>query len=130
MIRMLRGGIGNQIRAIAPKSLNHVEITPEQMAIIQQGFYNVVNSNSSLATGSDMRGRNTIISGKTGTAETFTQDSDGKTVSTVNLNVVAYDQNNQIAVGIMYPNASDDLSKAHQYIARDIIDLYVAKYAS
>lgn len=130
MIRMLRGGVGNQIRAIAPKSLNQVEITPEQMAIIQQGFYNVVNSNSSLATGSDMRGRNTIISGKTGTAETFTQDSDGKTVSTVNLNVVAYDQNNQIAVGIMYPNASDDLSKAHQYIARDIIDLYVAKYAS
>ncbi|MFZ7177028.1 penicillin-binding protein PBP2B [Streptococcus hyovaginalis] len=124
------GGIGNQIRAIAPKSLNQVEITPEQMAIIQQGFYNVVNSNSSLATGSDMRGRNTIISGKTGTAETFTQDSDGKTVSTVNLNVVAYDQNNQIAVGIMYPNASDYLSKAHQYIARDIIDLYVAKYAS
>ena len=76
-----------------------------------------------------MRGRHTVISGKTGTAETFTKDNNGQMISTVNLNLVAYDQDNQIAVGIMYPNSSNYLSKIHQYIARDIIDLYVSQYA-
>lgn len=75
-----------------------------------------------------MRGRHTVISGKTGTAETFAKTLNGQTVNTVNLNLVAYDQDNQIAVGIMYPNASNYLSKIHQYIARDIIDLYVSSF--
>lgn len=123
------GSLGDLTKSTDVKSLNKVNITPDQMGIIRQGFYDVVNSNSSLATGSDMRGRNTVISGKTGTAETFTKDTRGQTVSTVNLNVVAYDQNNQIAVGVMYPNSSNYLSKAHQYIARDIIDLYVSSFA-
>ncbi|MGV3010339.1 penicillin-binding protein PBP2B [Streptococcus thoraltensis] len=123
------GSLGDLTKSTDVKSLNKVNITPDQMGVIRQGFYDVVNSNSSLATGSDMRGRNTVISGKTGTAETFTKDTRGQTVSTVNLNVVAYDQNNQIAVGVMYPNSSNYLSKAHQYIARDIIDLYVSSFA-
>lgn len=121
--------LGELIKGADIKSLNQVNITSDQMAIIRQGFYDVVNSNSSLATGSDMRGRHTVISGKTGTAETFTKDNNGQTISTVNLNLVAYDQDNQIAVGIMYPNSSNYLSKIHQYIARDIIDLYVSQYA-
>lgn len=123
------GSLGNLIKAKEAKSLNNVNITAEQMAIIRQGFYDVVNSNSSLATGSGLRGRSTVISGKTGTAETFTKDTSGHIVKTVNLNVVAYDQDNQIAVGVMYPNSSNYLSKAHQYIARDIIDLYVSNFA-
>ncbi|MDG3141550.1 penicillin-binding protein PBP2B [Streptococcus suis] len=123
------GGLGNLIKAKEVKALNDVNITADQMAIIRQGFYDVVNSNSSLATGSSLRGRSTVISGKTGTAETFTKATNGQTVSAVNLNVVAYDQNNQIAVGVMYSNSSNSLSKAHQYIARDIIDLYVSTFA-
>ncbi|MGT2833686.1 penicillin-binding protein PBP2B [Streptococcus halotolerans] len=123
------GSLGDLVKSTDIKSLNKVNITPDQMGIIRQGFYDVVNSNSRLATGSYMRGRSTVISGKTGTAETFTKNTRGQTVSTVNLNVVAYDQNNQIAVGVMYPNASDYLARAHQYIARDIIDLYVSSFA-
>lgn len=122
------GALGDLLAATEAKSLNQVAITPEQMGIIRQGFYDVVNSNSSLATGADMRGRHTVISGKTGTAETFAKNLNGQTVNTVNLNLVAYDQDNQIAVGIMYPNASNYLSKIHQYIARDIIDLYVSSF--
>ncbi|WP_405054646.1 penicillin-binding protein PBP2B [Streptococcus jiangjianxini] len=123
------GSLGDLLKSTDIKSLNKVNITPDQMGIIRQGFYDVVNSNSRLATGSYMRGRSTVISGKTGTAETFTKNTRGQTVSTVNLNVVAYDQNNQIAVAVMYPNSSDYLSRAHQYIARDIIDLYVSSFA-
>lgn len=41
---------------------------------------------------------------------------------------MAYDQDKKIAVAVMYPHASDDETKASQYIARDIIDLYVSNH--
>ncbi|MBM7643176.1 penicillin-binding protein 2B [Streptococcus loxodontisalivarius] len=124
------GGLGDLSQKIESQTLNTVNISSDEMDLIQTGFYNVVNSSSGYATGTAMRGTYTTISGKTGTAETFATDSDGNTVATVNLNVVAYDANRSIAVAVMYPHANNDDSKAHQYIARDIIDLYVSTYAN
>ena len=68
----------------------------------------MVNSGSSLATGKAMASSIIPISGKTGTAETYATDGSGNSVTTVNLNAVAYataKDGTKLAVGIMYPHA-------------------------
>ncbi len=70
----------------------------------------MVNSGSSLATGKAMASSIIPISGKTGTAETYATDGSGNSVTTVNLNAVAYataKDGTKLAVGIMYPHALD-----------------------
>ena len=77
----------------------------------------MVNSGSSLATGKAMASSIIPISGKTGTAETYATDGSGNSVTTVNLNAVAYataKDGTKLAVGIMYPHALDSKSKAQQ----------------
>ncbi|WNZ96417.1 penicillin-binding protein PBP2B [Streptococcus iniae] len=125
-------GLGRLNHLIEPKALNKVSISDEQLSIIQDGFYQVVNSASPYATGKGLAGSATPISAKTGTAETYAKDSNGRTVETFNLNVVAYGPSSdpQVAVAVMYPHASDPLAKTHQYIAKDIINLYMTKYAN
>ena len=93
----------------------------------QQGFNDVVNSGSSLATGKAMASSIIPISGKTGTAETYATDGSGNSVTTVNLNAVAYataKDGTKLAVGIMYPHALDWKSKAHQNAVKAIMELY------
>ena len=63
--------------------LNTLPLDSEQMGIIQQGFNDVVNSGSSLATGKAMASSIIPISGKTGTAETYATDGSGNSVTTV-----------------------------------------------
>ncbi len=124
--------LGKEEKAIKPKVLNKVNIKDEELAIIQNGFYQVVNSSSPYATGKGLAGSPIEISAKTGTAETYAKDKNGQTVATFNLNLVAYGPSSdpQIAVAIMYPHASDALSKSHQYMARDIINLYMSSKAN
>nr|WP_306675826.1 penicillin-binding transpeptidase domain-containing protein [Streptococcus didelphis] len=125
-------GIGHLQKRIEPKVMSKVSLSAEELSILQDGFYQVVNSSSPYATGKGLAGSAIPISAKTGTAETYTKDKDGKTINTYNLNLVAYGPNNdpQIAVAIMYPHASDPLTKAHQFMARDIINVYMAKNAN
>lgn len=118
-------GLGDLIKEISGQELNQVSLSDEDMDIIQTGFYNVVNSNSAYATGTSLRSYVTTISGKTGTAETSVQDSAGNVISTVNLNVIAYDADSSIAVAVMYPHAADDSSKVTQLVAKSIIESYV-----
>lgn len=128
-----QGGLGDQIKAIEPQVLNHVNISPEQMGIIQEGFYSVVNSGDAYATGTDMASSAITIYGKTGTAETFAKTEDGDTVATVNHNVVAYGKANDgttIAVAVMYPHSLNFESKANQHIARDMLNLYQSTYGA
>ena len=125
------GGLGDQIKAIDTNVLNKVNISDDQMSLIQQGFYAVVNSSDSYATGKGMQSSSISISGKTGTAETFATTVSGNSVTTVNLNVVAYATANdgtKVAVAVMYPHAGNSDTKAHQYIARDILNLYQSMY--
>lgn len=125
------GGLGDQVKAIDTNVLNKVNISDDQMSLIQQGFYAVVNSSDSYATGKGMQSSSISISGKTGTAETFATTANGNSVTTVNLNVVAYATANdgtKVAVAVMYPHASNSDTKAHQYIARDILNLYQSMY--
>ena len=98
-----------------------------KLGLIQQGFNDVVNSGSSLATGKAMASSIIPISGKTGTAETYATDGSGNSVTTVNLNAVAYataKDGTKLAVGIMYPHALDSKSKAQQNAVKSIMELY------
>ena len=124
------GGLGNLVRQVTGEKLNQVNISADEIGIIQNGFYNVVNSSSGYATGTTMRSSVTTISGKTGTAETYAKNSSGDSVSTYNLNAIAYDANKKIAVAVMYPHVTTDDTKVHQNIARDMIDTYVSNFAN
>ncbi|MGT2772543.1 penicillin-binding protein PBP2B [Streptococcus marimammalium] len=121
------GESGELIESIQPKSLNTVAISSEEMAIIQDGFYQVVNSNSTFSTGRKIgQGANVSISAKTGTAESYVKDKNGKLVYTSNLNVVAYapSDNPQIAVAVVLPHESDLTGTVSHDITRDIVNLY------
>lgn len=121
------GKLGNLIKPIEPKVLNTVPISEANMALIQQGFYDVVNSGAAYTTGRDIgAGASVSISAKTGTAESFVTDKDGKAIYTTNMNIVAYapSYDPQIAVAVMLPHEKDFLTKTSHYITRDIINLY------
>ena len=51
------------------------------MDLLQQGFYQVVNSSSAYATGTYMKSSTVTIAGKTGTAETYAVDANGNAVT-------------------------------------------------
>lgn len=125
-------GLGTLVKPIKAKSLNKVNLTGEQLGIIQDGFYQVVNSGSGYATGKALAGTTVAISAKTGTAETYVKDHSGERLATYNLNVVAYGPSPKakIAVAVMYPHVTDALSQAHQQIAREIITLYMTMYGN
>ncbi len=125
-------GIGTLSKTIETNVLNKVNISNSEMALLQQGFYQVVNSTSGYATGTHMRG-NVTIAGKTGTAETYAVDN-GNVITTVNLSVLAYDystsDDSKIAVAVIIPHLTSDESHPNQLIARDIINLYMSTYAN
>ena len=121
------GSLGTLSSTVDTRVLNKLSLDSKQLGIIQQGFHDVVNSGSSLATGKAMASSIIPISGKTGTAETYATDGSGNSVTTVNLNAVAYataKDGTKLAVGIMYPHALDWKSKAHQNAVKAIMELY------
>ena len=121
------GSLGTLSSTVDTRVLNKLSLDSKQLGIIQQGFHDVVNSGSSLATGKAMASSIIPISGKTGTAETYATDGSGNSVTTVNLNAVAYataKDGTKLAVGIMYPHALDGKSKAHLNAVKAIMELY------
>lgn len=127
-------GLGTLSKTIETNVLNTVTISEENMAVIQNGFYQVVNSSSGLATGTKMRGSSVTIAGKTGTAETYAEATDGSIVTTVNLSVLAYDysetNDSKIAVAVIIPHLTSSDNYTNQLIARDVIELYMTSYAN
>ncbi|VTT19663.1 penicillin-binding protein 2B [Streptococcus dysgalactiae subsp. equisimilis] len=123
-------GPGQLSQAIETSLLNKVHLSGDQLAIIQDGFYQVVNSGSGYATGRELSGGPISISAKTGTAETYVKDKTGQPLATYNLNVVAYGPSDDadIAVAVMYPHATNSLAKAQQLIAKEMITLYMTMY--
>lgn len=127
----LDGSLGVLDQPVNSDELNQVPISQGQFAIIQQGFYNVVHSGSALATGKKIaEGATVSISAKTGTAESYVKDREGKMVYTSNLNVVAYAPSDQpqIAVAVVLPHNKELLGTVSQAITRDIINTYHTKY--
>ncbi|MGG5341634.1 peptidoglycan D,D-transpeptidase FtsI family protein [Enterococcus sp. AZ192] len=117
------GSIGELKEAMGPKELNKVDITPEQMQIIQNGFYDVVHGNGTFTTGRYMQGAALDIAAKTGTAETNV----GEHV-TVNSNVVAYAPSNdpEIAVSVILPHLTSESSRPNQSMVTAIVNEYAA----
>lgn len=128
------GGVGTLSKSIDTKVLNQINISSDDMAVLQQGFYQVVNSSSGYATGTKMRGSSVTIAGKTGTAETYAKASNGDIVTTVNSSVLAYDystsSDSKIAVAVIIPHLTSDENYSNQLIAKDIIDLYMQSYVN
>lgn len=123
--------VGDLVEAIQPQVLNTIPIAPEDMALIQSGFYQVVHGVSGFTTGGELsNGASTVISAKTGTAETFVTTPDGQTIQTYNFNVVAYapSPEPQIAVAVVFPHSTDTNSLVSLRATKDIINLYQAMY--
>jgi penicillin-binding protein 2B len=132
------GSLGPLNKTIEPKSLNTVEISLENMSLLQQGMYQVTHGGS-MATGKDvMENASVNISAKTGTSESYTIDpKTGESVYTSVNNVVAYapSDNPQIAIGVMVPDTiikvegeNAETTHVNQSITRDIVNLYNQMY--
>ncbi|WP_321538120.1 penicillin-binding transpeptidase domain-containing protein, partial [Streptococcus suis] len=66
-----QGGLGDLIETVSGKEMNQVNISADEMALLRQGFYQLVNGGGRFNTGSAIgRGAAVTISAKTGTAET------------------------------------------------------------
>lgn len=125
------GGLGDLIEKKTSQELNKVAISAQDLAILQQGFYQVANGSGSFNTGRQIsNGAAVSISAKTGTAETFTTDRNGQVISAVNTNIVAYapSANPKIAVAVVLPNLTDFNSTASLTIVTEIINLYNSLY--
>lgn len=126
-----QGGLGDLIEKKTSQELNKVAISAQDLAILQQGFYQVANGSGSFNTGRQIsNGAAVSISAKTGTAETFTTDRNGQVISAVNTNIVAYapSANPKIAVAVVLPNLTDFNSTASMTIVTEIINLYNSLY--
>ncbi|HFU3805068.1 TPA: penicillin-binding protein PBP2B [Streptococcus suis] len=122
-----QGGLGELIETVSGKEMNQVNISAEDMSLLRQGFYQVVNGSGRFNTGSAIgRGAAVTISAKTGTAETYTTTASGDVVTAVNTNVVAYapSDNPQIAVAVVLPNLTNQSSTTTKTITQEIINLY------
>ncbi|MDW8713856.1 penicillin-binding protein PBP2B [Streptococcus suis] len=126
-----QGGLGDLIETVSGKEMNQVNISADEMALLRQGFYQLVNGGGRFNTGSAIgRGAAVTISAKTGTAETYTTTPSGEVVTAVNTNVVAYapSDNPQIAVSVVLPNLTNQSSMTTKTIMREIINLYQSMY--
>ncbi|MGQ7355129.1 penicillin-binding protein PBP2B [Streptococcus parasuis] len=122
-----QGGLGDLIETVSGKEMNQVNISADEMALLRQGFYQLVNGGGRFNTGSAIgRGAAVTISAKTGTAETYTTTASGDVVTAINTNVVAYapSDNPQIAVAVVLPNLTNQSSTTTKTITQEIINLY------
>ena len=126
------GTLGELIEEVQPEVLNEVNISTEQMNLIQQGFHDVVYGTSGFTTGKYMNGAKLEMAAKTGTAETFYKDEAGTLHETVNSNVVAYApyDDPEIAISVILPRLNNNTEnfKTNQYIAKAIVDAYAEMY--
>lgn len=126
-----QGGLGDLIETVSGKEMNQVNISADEMALLRQGFYQVVNGGGSFNTGNAIGyGATVSISAKTGTAETFVTTDTGQVLDAVNTNLVAYapSDNPQIAVAVVLPNLTDLNSTTSNAITTEIINLYHSLY--
>lgn len=124
-------GIGDLSQTVEGQKLGTVNISSEEMSLIQQGFYQVANGSGSYTTGTKIgNGAAVSISAKTGTAEAYVKTADGNSIYTSNLNAVAYAPSDQpkIAVAVVLPHETELRGDVSEYVIRDIINLYHSMY--
>lgn len=128
------GDMGDLVKKIEAKTMGNVNISSDNMSILKEGLYEVVNGEGGYTTGTNAKaGLTQTISGKTGTAETF-ETVNGQTVTTTVSNMVSYapSDNPNIAVAVMVPNTNSVNGKVAQtgiYITNAIYKLYFGNAA-
>ncbi|MDA3964002.1 penicillin-binding protein 2 [Enterococcus thailandicus] len=122
------GNLGEQKKKIETTVQNEVNISPENMAILREGFYQVVHGTEGYTTGKPLAGAKMDLSAKTGTAETVAEGHPD--ITTVNSNVVAYGptDNPEIAISVVLPNLTDEKDHMNLTIAKEITDAYYDMY--
>ncbi len=115
------GNLGSLVKKIEPTVTDTVDLTPEQMSIIQGGFYDAVHGNDPFTTGTKLKSAKMDLAAKTGTAETSAYG-----VTTINSNIVAYGpvENPQVAISVVLPFLSGEDQHINSDIAKEIMDAY------
>ncbi|MHC5268037.1 peptidoglycan D,D-transpeptidase FtsI family protein [Enterococcus sp. LJL98] len=120
------GNLGKLKTAIQPTILNEVDLTSEELAIIQDGFRDVVTGNDPYTTGTMLRESKMNLSAKTGTAE-MTVTENGRLLDVENLNAVAYGptEDPQIALAVVIPHLrGEKRGYPNLTITKEIMDAY------
>ncbi|MFZ2577746.1 MAG: penicillin-binding protein 2 [Lactococcus hircilactis] len=133
------GEMGKLIKKIETKTMDKVDISASNMQVIHDGMYAVTHGTDDLTTGRRIQnGVTQDISGKTGTAETYAVDAQGRTlyagdgkttIKTTVSNTISFapSANPDIAVAVMVPHTSTvngATAGVGQLIANEIYKLY------
>ena len=121
-----QGNLGAVEKVIEPKVMNQVDVFPEAMERVQQGFWQVVNSPTAYAN-QFYKDYPIQVAGKTGTGESSYQGGIEALYNKPGNNVtfVAYApyDNPEIAVAVVVPYISNDINHAAP-LAREMFSAY------
>ena len=124
------GGLGELKETIEPKVLDEVDISDENMKIIQGGFYDAVHGSGAFTTARSLQSAKMDLSAKTGTAES-TVTVDGKLIDVDNLNAVSYGptEDPEIAVSVVIPQLQGkNRGTPNLEMVKQIMDAYYELY--
>lgn len=128
------GNLGDLKQMVTPKILNQVDISQDELAIIKQGFYNVVHGSNANRTGSLLQDAKMDVAGKTGTAETFAPNANDpqNPYSVVTSTFIGYApaSNPKVAVSVVLPRLENESAHANLLIAKEIFNLYADMYGA
>ncbi|THE09268.1 penicillin-binding protein 2 [Enterococcus hirae] len=118
------GNLGEVKKEMEAKVENTVDISEEDMALLREGFHQVVHGTDPYTTAKSLAGAKMDLSAKTGTAETVAEGHPD--ITTVNSNIVAYGptEDPQIAISVVLPNLLDEKDHMNLTIAKEIMDTY------
>ncbi|HIB3573219.1 TPA: peptidoglycan D,D-transpeptidase FtsI family protein, partial [Enterococcus faecium] len=118
------GNLGEVKKEIGTTVENTVNISAEKMAILREGFHQVVHGTDPYTTAKPLASAKMDLSAKTGTAETVAEGHPD--IATVNSNIVAYGptDNPEIAISVVLPNLLDEQDHINLTIAKEIMDAY------
>jgi penicillin-binding protein 2 len=134
ILRKIEIADGTVIKKTEPQIIGQFPVSPETMALIKKGLWQVVNSDTGTAKGARFPGLD--ISGKTGTAQVVSRKEDEDETSEEDIPdhlkphawFVAYapSENPKIAVAVVVENGEHGSSAAAP-IAREVIKTYLLK---
>lgn len=122
------GALGELVQKIEPKEMTSIG-TPEQLAIIQEGMYQVINGGGTAAS---MPATRYTAAGKTGTAEVPKDNplDPKKPLELINSTMVAYApyEDPKVAVTIIIPHIKDEKDRLNTNITAEILNTYYDFY--
>lgn len=118
------GELGDMKKEVDPKILSKIEGKQTEFDIIHQGMRQVVTG--PMGTGHALQGASYDIAAKTGTAETFAVNSNGKVVEVINSTIVGFApyEDPKIAVSVVIPQITDDDDGTNAIVLREVVNAY------